>query len=215
MSELFDAIKTGDAAAVARLLDSDRSLLEATENNVSAPMFALYNGKTDLARLFVDRGKRLTFFEACALGEAAVVRRMLDADPSLLHSKSPDGYPAAGLPIFFRQPDVAKMLIERGADVNAHADNAPRVAPVHAAAAVCDRDTMRLLLAKGADPNARQQMDYTPLHGAASRGDVEMAKILLAAGADPQARTSDGATPVDVAIKYGHPEFAEWLRSAT
>jgi ankyrin repeat protein len=215
MSDLFDAIKAGDADAVGRLLDSDRSLLDAAENNVSAPMFALYHGKGDVARLFVDRGKKLTFHEACALGEAAVVRRMLDADPSLLASRSPDGYPAAGLPIFFRQPEVARLLIERGADVNAHADNAQRVAPVHAAAAVCDHGTMRLLLAKGADPNARQQMDYTAMHGAASRGDVEMAKLLLAAGADPRSRATDGMTPADVAVKHGHAGFAEWLRGVT
>jgi ankyrin repeat protein len=213
MSELFEAIKAGDAAAVARLLDTEHSLLDAHENNVSAVMFAVYHGKLDVARLFVDRGKRLMFHEACALGETAVVERMLDQDPSLLHSRSPDGFPAAGLPIFFRHPELARKLIERGADVNAHAENAQRVAPVHAAAAVCDHETMRLLLAKGANPNARQQMDYTPMHGAASRGDVEMARILLAAGAEPLPRASDGATPADVAVKYGHPDFAKWLSS--
>jgi ankyrin repeat protein len=72
---------------------------------------------------------------------------------------------------------------------------------------------MRLLLERGADANARQQVDYTPLHGAASRGDVEMAKLLLANGADRSAKAGDGMTPADVARKYGKSEFADWLES--
>jgi ankyrin repeat protein len=136
---------------------------------------------------------------------------MLEATPSLLDTKSADGYPPLGLAIFFRQPDVAKFLIECGADVNAAADNQQRVAPLHAAAAVGDRETMKLLLERGADPNARQQVDFTPLHGAASRGDVEMAKMLIAHGADPAARSSDGMDAAAFAVKFKQPEFAEWL----
>ena len=101
-----------------------------------------------------------------------MVKEMLAEDPQLLHSRTPDGFPAAGLAIFFRHGELARWLIEQGADVNAAADNAMKVAPVHAAAAACDRETMALLLARGADPNAKQQVDYTPLHGAASRGDI-------------------------------------------
>jgi ankyrin repeat protein len=72
---------------------------------------------------------------------------------------------------------------------------------------------MRLLLERQADPNARQQMDYTPLHDAAGRGDRELAELLLANGAQPLARTADGMQPADVARKNGHSEFAEWLAS--
>jgi ankyrin repeat protein len=72
---------------------------------------------------------------------------------------------------------------------------------------------MRLLLERGADANARQQLDYTALHGAASRGDIEMGKLLLSHGAVRDAKGSDGMTPADIARKYGKPEFAEWLES--
>lgn len=141
------------------------------------------------------------------------MQTLLDAKPSLLDTKSPDGFPPLGLAIFFRHPDVAKFLIDRGADVNAAADNALRVAPVHAAAAVADRETMRRLLERGADPNARQQVDATPLHGAASRGDVEMAKLLLAHGADAGSTMSDGTAVADAALKHNQPAIAEWFRS--
>ena len=213
MQELFDAIRAGDADKIAALLDSDPSLVTARENDVTAVLFSLYHGKPELARLFVERGATLSFAEACAVGDLDRVQTLLASDPALLEKRSDDGYPPLGLAIFFRQPHVARFLIERGADVNAAATNAMKVAPVHAAAGVCDHDTLRLLLDRGADPNAKQQQDYTPLHTAAARGDRVMAELLLAHGADPEVRGTDERGVADVADKYGKAEFATWFRS--
>jgi ankyrin repeat protein len=211
MSDLTEAIKAGDAAKVAALLDADPALLQSAEKDITPILLAIYHGKPDLARLFVDRGARLSFGEACALGDLDSVKSMLAADPALLDSRSADGFPGVGLAIFFRHPEVARYLIEQGADVNAVAENRQRVAPVHAAVAARDYATMRMLLERGADPNARQEVDYTALHNAAAHGDLEMAKLLLAHGADRNARSSDGMNVADVARKYGHPDVAEWL----
>jgi ankyrin repeat protein len=209
----FDAIKSGDAAMVTRLLDADATLLSARSGNVSAVLLALYYGHAAIARLLVDRGAVLSFAEACAMGDERRAMELLADDATLLDRRSDDGFPPLGLAIFFRQPALARTLIERGADVNAAAENAQRVAPLHAAAAVQDRDTARLLLERGADPNARQQGDYTPLHGAASRGDVELGELLLRHGADRDARGSDGKSAADVARDRGHAPFAEWVES--
>ena len=211
MSELTEAIRQGDAAKVAALLDADPAQASKAENNVTPILLAIYHGKLDVARLIASRAPAITFGEAVALGDSDRVKALLDADPALLESRTPDGFPAAGLAIFFGHGALARWLIEQGADVSAPADNPMRVAPVHAAAAACDRETMQMLLAHGADPNARQQLDYTPLHGAASRGDVEMAKLLIAHGADVHAKGTDGMTIADAARSHGHPEFAEWI----
>jgi len=211
MSELSDAIKAGDAARVSALLDADAALLSAAENGVTPLLLAIYHGKPDIARLLVDRGAPVSFGEACALGDEPRVKELLAADPNVLNTRTPDGFLPMPMAIFFGHGALARWLIEQGADVHAPAENPQRVAPVHAAAAACDRDTMRALLERGADPNARQQLDYTPLHGAASRGDVEMAKLLLAHGAVRDAKAGDGMTPADVARKYGKGEFAEWI----
>lgn len=214
MSELTDAIKAGDRSRIETLLAGDPSLARTAEHNVTPILLAIYHGKPDLAQLLADHGAPVSFGEAVAMGDAGRVKTMLGQDPDLLHSRTPDGFPAAGLAIFFRHGELARWLIEQGADVNAPADNPLKVAPVHAAAAACDRETMKLLLERGADPNAKQQADYTPLHGAASRGDIEMAKLLLAHGASRDARGSDGQSIADVARSHGHPEFAEWFTRA-
>ncbi|HEU4889337.1 MAG TPA: ankyrin repeat domain-containing protein [Thermoanaerobaculia bacterium] len=213
MSELTDAIQQGDVSRVQALLDSDPALLQSQEGPVTPLLLAIYYGKSDVARLLVDRGAPVSFPEACALGDLVLVQRMLEADPDVLHVRTTDGHVPLGLAIFFRHPDVARLLIERGADVNAPAENAQRVAPVHAAAAACDHATMRLLLERGADPNAHQQMDFTPMHGAASRGDVEMAKLLLEFGAERNPKGTDGQTAADAARGHGQEEFAVWIEA--
>ncbi len=213
MSDFTDAIQAGDVARLTSLLDENPALLRTPHNHVTPLLLALYHGKREVAQLLVERGAPVSFGEACALGNEERVKELLGADPSLLRSRSADGFPALGLAIFFGHGALARWLIEQGADVNAAAENPQRVAPVHAAAAVRDRETLRLLLERGADANAKQQMDYTPLHGAASRGDVEMAELLLAHGADANARTGDGMTPADVARKYGQETVATFLEA--
>ena len=139
MSELTDAIKAGHTERIAALLDADPTLLHASENDVTPLLLSIYHGKSDIARLLVERGAPVSFGEAVALGDTERVKRLLAGDPQLLHSRTPDGYPPVGLAIFFRHGELARWLIEQGAGVNAAAKNANCVAPVHAAAAACDR----------------------------------------------------------------------------
>ncbi|MGH3000589.1 MAG: hypothetical protein ACRDNM_14925 [Gaiellaceae bacterium] len=62
-----------------------------------------------------------------------------------------------------------------------------RVAPIHSAAAVADPDVryaiVELLLERGADPNVRQQDDYTPLLAADQHGDARLRELLVRYGA--------------------------------
>jgi uncharacterized protein len=175
-----------------------------TDATPSPILLALYQGNRDLARELAAKTTDRTVHEAAALGEVERVRRMLEADPSLVHTYSPDGFTLLGFATFFGQPNVDRVVLDFNPDVNAQAKNAQKVGAVHAAAAVQNHDMLRTLLERGANPNAKQQSDYTPLHTAAGRGDVEMAKLLIRFGADPHARGSDGKSVADVAREHGH-----------
>jgi ankyrin repeat protein len=56
-----------------------------------------------------------------------------------------------------------------------------------------------LILAHGADVNAKVVLDYTPLHHAASEDNTELTALLLAHGADVNARDNLGWTPLHIA----------------
>ena len=210
--ELIDAVRKGDGGRVKALLDEDPSLVQTRAGNVSAMILGLYHGHPEIAQIFLQHGAKLSFHEACAFGDASVMQ-WIDKDPALLNALSDDGFPPVGLAIFFGHPELARKLIERGADVNAAAKNPQRVAPIHAAITVKDHATTRLLLERGANPNARQQGGFTGLHTAAGHGDVEMVKMLMEFGADPHARTDDGKDAAAVGEKFGFPAFAEWFRA--
>jgi hypothetical protein len=63
-------------------------------------------------------------------------------------------------------------------------------------------EVVRVLLAAGADPNAREPGDETPLHWAASSDDADVAEMLIEGGADIEAPDGSIGTPLDNAIGY-------------
>ena len=210
---LFEAIRGGDETRIKALLHEDPALYGARAGGVSPVLYACYTGHASLAPILLPVGSALDFGEACALGDFARVQELDAADPSCINTFTADGFPPLGLAIFFRHPELARYLIERGADVQAHAQNPQRVAPIHAAAAVSDRATAALLLERGADVDARQQGGFTALHAAAGNGDTGMVELLLAAEADPSLVTDDGKVAADIARERGHASLADRLQT--
>jgi cytohesin len=72
-------------------------------------------------------------------------------------------------------------------------------------------DIADLLIAKGANVEARDKNGATPLHQAALKGNLAFATLLLQHGADVNARDGDGATPLHNAALSGHRELAALL----
>lgn len=180
----------------------------------SAILSALYQQKRDDAVRLADAASALTVWEAAALDRTGALGAALDRDPSLANAHAPDGHTALGLACFFNAPAAVTLLVERGADVNRAARNEMQVHPLHAAVAGRSIDAVKVLLAHGADVNARQQVGYTPLMSAAAAGRDDITDLLLARGADPSQTSDDGKTAAVIASEHGHPQLGSRLQPA-
>jgi ankyrin repeat protein len=158
---------------------------------VSEILQALYRGEEDRARELA-RGTELDVFEAAALGETAQLRELLDGDPMRANAFGEDGFHPLGLACFFGRLDAARLLLERGADVNALSRNEHiQTAAIHAAAASGETgadestryDLVRLVLEHGADPNLPQAGGFRAIDAARQNGDERVERLLKEYGA--------------------------------
>jgi len=106
--------------------------------------------------------------------------------------------------------EAVKEHIAAGTDVNAM--NKDGWAPLHEAVTGGHKDIADLLIAEGADLNAKEAKNrITPLHWAAWRGRKEIAELLIAKGANLNTKNNDGGTPLHNAAWKGHVEIAKLL----
>lgn len=89
--------------------------------------------------------------------------------------------------------EIVETLLSVGADAGAVAAHS-LVTPLIRASEGGHADVARLLLARGADPNAQDASGRTALTAAVEYGDPELVRVLLQAGADPERKDGEGRT---------------------
>jgi len=209
VKEFQELVKAGKLPAVEAALAADPSLLDATnEAGQSAFLLAKYYRQTAVAAYLLTLHPKLDFFARCAAGQTAKVLDEIDRQPEKMESHSGDGWTPLHLAAFFGHAELAKGLLNRGANLEARSTNAMQNTPLHAAAAGASVPLVSLLLEHGADANAQQKGGWTALHAAAQSGHLEMAGVLLQHGADRAARAENNQTPLDMALLHGRAEMA-------
>lgn len=131
-----------------------------------------------------------------------------------VNRRSADGFTALHLAAFFGRPEATRLLLDRDADPNRWATGELTVQPLHSAVAGGHEAVAALLVERGADVNAAQQLGFTPLMGAAQNGMLGTVELLLARGADPKAYNDDILTAAELADRADHPEVAAAIRAA-
>ena len=135
-----------------------------------SPGFWLQEVALEVSSHLLAKGAVPTVHAAAALGQFKTVRDLLDDDPGLLEAPGGDG----ATPLHFaRTVEVAELLIDRGANLDAR-DTDHRSTPAQWRIQASPEVT-RLLLNRGATPD---------VFVAAGLGDLELARQVLATDPD-------------------------------
>ena len=142
----------------ARLITASSQIEREERPMVSPAMQALYEGDVERATELLPADDELDVFEAAAFGKADRLRQLLDENPERVRAFSDDGFTALHLAIFGGHESTVRLLIERGADLEAVATSEiARVRPLGTAAFVRRPDLAQVLIDAGADPEAARE----------------------------------------------------------
>jgi uncharacterized protein len=194
------------------LLHAKANVNQRNREGYSPLDFAVLEGHTRVVSLFLDagapaegRGRGLSPLHLAAFaGHQTIAAQLLlrGADPNRR-----DGGRGGHTPLHYAAQEghsrVTKLMLIAGAHVNSKSGGFTPLA-----LAVCAEHlaTVRVLLAHGADPNARCPPDDndTPLHMACVWNDSDrVIRLLLRYGANPCLRSRDGMTPAETAKRRG------------
>lgn len=110
-----------------------------------------------------------------------------------------------------RTQDEIMAAINAMPDVNVrHKDGWTTIA---AAASARNLEVVKLLLERGADPNAVDDFGYTPIYAAINSGEYEILKLLVQAGAKIDHVSNDGLSVLEFAEEKRNTEIVEFLKS--
>jgi ankyrin repeat protein len=152
------AVLGGSRKAVNLLLDCGANIHARHPRDLQAIDFAIWDERRpaindDIARLLISRGATYDLTIASALGDVAAVRQMLDDNPSRISETRPSGRRPLSAAVEFSQDDIARLLLERGANPRWEEPDAPRGTSLHSASRMGNLAMVKLLLDHGADPN--------------------------------------------------------------
>ena len=122
----------------------------------------------------------LALWDAVELGRIEVVRQHLAAGTDVNDRGGITGLTALHQAAFHGHAEIAALLIEAGADVNAASRRGET--PLHSTVYWEHREVAALLLANGAAVNAKLENGQTPLDWAVQLGASDMAKFFRSQG---------------------------------
>lgn len=118
-----------------------------------------------------------TIHEAVRTGNAQEVNRLISADSGVVNAVNELGSTPLHIAAGISSPDIAGLLLNKGAAVNAKDHDG--ATPLHIAAFTRHKATLELLLAKGADVHATDNNGKTARDYAETSLDREISAILL------------------------------------
>jgi ankyrin repeat protein len=240
---LLRAAENGHSEMLRLLLDAGADNGAVSTDGYTAVGLAAGNGHLAALKLLVSAGADVTG----ALARAATENQLEAASFLLDHGADPneksslDRAPLHHLAIAGGSPQLAELLIAKGADLQADAleggrrGNVRGATPlklallnghgvlaqtfarngatldVFARAGLGRVEELRQSLDEGTPPDQPDALGRRPLHFAVANDQAPAASLLLERGAGVNARDAFDATPLHLAVRLGNTKMVEWL----
>jgi ankyrin repeat protein len=208
---IHEACGRGAVETVRALLAADPAAVDADDEHGWRPIFhaGLWRREA-VVRLLIEAGADLAAHDGYVMHYAGEVPNNKAIVALLVQYGALDAHvrPTDDLSRQF----LAAVFLADAARVRSLLGRHPRLAttpdgrgdqPIHHAARNGDTEIVRLLIARGADVNARNPRGHTVLYCAGGHGHLETLQLLLGAGADKDATfTDDGKTLLEWLDQY-------------
>lgn len=156
-------------------------------------------GEVDILRQRIEAGELAlgavdprggTLLHAAASGSQPEVAELLIELCCAIDAVNRHGIGALGEAVEAKSVEVARLLLEKGADPNSQGGHSGGTV-LHRAIALRSRAMAKLLLESGSDPNRQDAGGKSALHQAVGEGQLELLELVLRFGADPSLRTRE------------------------
>jgi ankyrin repeat protein len=215
---LLVATHKGDLSVIDALLEIGADI--DARSHWWAGSFGVLDGNPGIAASMIERGATVDINAAAHLGLVDRVARLLDGDPSLVNHRGGDGQ----TPLHFASTvQIADLLLDRGADVNARDIDHESTAAQYATG---DRvDVARRLVERGSDVDLLLACAIGDLGRAQQRVDADPRCLFTSVNEDwfPKHDPKSGGiiyiwtlglnkTPQEVAAARGHAQIVRFLQ---
>ncbi|XP_037282479.2 tankyrase isoform X1 [Rhipicephalus microplus] len=160
----------------------------------NTPLDLVKDGDQDVADLLKGDAALL---DAAKKGNLARVMKLVTTENINCRDSQGRNSTPLHLAAGYNNLEVAELLLENGADVNAQDKGG--LIPLHNASSYGHLDIAALLIKYNTVVNATDRWGFTPLHEAAQKGRTQLCALLLAHGADSTMKNHEGQTPLDIA----------------
>jgi len=152
----------------------------------------------------------LSLHESIKTFDLNLVDQAYQVDSSSINTLDPNiGWTVLYKAIVYEQIEIAKYLLEKGADPNV--PNKIGETPLHYASEIGKTEFINLLLKYNASPNIKQSDGNTPLHIACKKNHLNALKIMIQYHAEVNIQNKLGRTPLHFASNNNNIEIYELL----